>query len=288
LTPTITPTPTITLTPSLTPTFNVVAITPASGPASGNTAVLVTGAYFQDGATLAIGGIPANGVQFLSSQQIAAYTPELQPGTLSGVSVINPDLVEATLTNGWLADFLDVPQSDPFHSYLEKIVRHGISSGCGGGNYCPSSPVRRDQMAVFLLKAEHGSTYQPPACTGIFADVYCPSQFADWIEELYAEGITGGCYPRPLLYCPSNPVIRAHMAVFLLRTQHGSTYQPPACTGIFADVPCGYSPFADWVEQLYNEGITSGCQASPLLYCPDSAVSRGQMAVFLVRTFVLP
>ena len=39
----------------------------------------------------------------------------------------------------------------------------GITGGCGGGDFCPQNPVRRDQMAVFLLKAEHGSSYVPPA-----------------------------------------------------------------------------------------------------------------------------
>ncbi|MGM3932435.1 hypothetical protein NA612_23245, partial [Salmonella sp. NW378] len=71
-------------------------------------------------------------------------------------------------------------------------------------------------MAVFLLVAEHGTGYVPPACSGIFTDVVCPSPFADWIEQLYNEGITGGCSTNPLLYCPSNPVSRAGMAVFLL------------------------------------------------------------------------
>jgi hypothetical protein len=41
------------------------------------------------------------------------------------------------------------------------------------------------------------------------------------------------------------------------------------------------------VEQLYTEGITGGCQVSPLLYCPTSAVNRGQMATFLSKTFSL-
>ena len=48
-------------------------------------------------------------------------------------------------------------------------------------------------MAVFLLKIEHGSSYVPPACVALFADVECPSLFADWIEQLFAEGITAGC-----------------------------------------------------------------------------------------------
>ena len=48
-------------------------------------------------------------------------------------------------------------------------------------------------MAVFLLKIEHGRTYVPPASTPLFADVSCASLFADWIEQLFAEGITAGC-----------------------------------------------------------------------------------------------
>jgi hypothetical protein len=76
------------------------------------------------------------------------------------------------------------------------------------------------------------------------------------------------------------------MAVFLLKTEHGSAYVPPACTGVFQDVPCP-GPFTDWVEQLYAEQITGGCQVSPLLYCPTSPVNRGQMATFLSKTFAL-
>ena len=49
-------------------------------------------------------------------------------------------------------------------------------------------------MAVFLLRAGHGSGYVPPPATGtIFADVAVTDFAADWIEQLYAEGITGGC-----------------------------------------------------------------------------------------------
>jgi hypothetical protein len=139
-------------------------------------------------------------------------------------------------------------------------------------------------MAVFILKAEHGSTYAPPPCAGVFADVACPGDFAvDWIERLYAEGITGGCGGND--YCPTNPVTRAQMAVFLLKGQHGSAYVPPGCTGLFADVPCPAGFAVNWIEQLSNEGITGGCGGGD--YCPDASVTRGQMAVFLTKTFGL-
>ncbi|MFY9550633.1 MAG: right-handed parallel beta-helix repeat-containing protein [Thermoanaerobaculia bacterium] len=183
-----------------------------------------------------------------------------------------------------LVDFLDVPPADPFHSFVVTVARHGITAGCGGGNYCRNASVTRAQMAVFLLKAEHGSGYIPPPCTGIFADVTCPSTFANWIERLYAEGITGGCGGGN--YCPANAVTRQQMAPFLLKTEHGSGYTPPVCTGVFGDVTCP-SLFADWIERLYAEGVTGGCQASPLLYCPTNPNTRGQMAVFLVKTFGL-
>ena len=179
-------------------------------------------------------------------------------------------------------DFLDVPPSDPFHDYVIKIARNGITAGCGGGDYCRNAAVTRAQMAVFLLKAEHGSTYVPPTCMGVFPDVTCPSTFANWIEELAAEGITGGCGGGN--YCPANPVTRAQMAVFLLKTKHGPSFTPPMCTGVFLDVTCP-STFANWIEELAAEGITGGCGGGN--YCPTNPNTRGQMAVFLSKTFNL-
>jgi choice-of-anchor B domain-containing protein len=46
--------------------------------------------------------------------------------------------------------YLDVPASSPFCGYIEELTRRGVVSGCGGGNYCPVSPVSREQMSVFL------------------------------------------------------------------------------------------------------------------------------------------
>ena len=49
--------------------------------------------------------------------------------------------------------FNDVPASSPFCPFIEDLARRGITGGCGGGNYCPGSPVSRAQMAVFIFKA---------------------------------------------------------------------------------------------------------------------------------------
>jgi hypothetical protein len=46
--------------------------------------------------------------------------------------------------------FDDVPASSPFCRWVEELVRRGVVSGCGGGNYCPTAAVTREQMSVFL------------------------------------------------------------------------------------------------------------------------------------------
>ena len=263
----------------------ILSMTPLSGPASGGSPVVVAGAGFQAGLSARIGGVSMIGPN-VTANQITATTPILLPGTLNDVLVINPDFGHATLPRAFVADFLDVPSSNSFHDDVVAIFRNGITAGCGGGNYCGTAPVSRAQMAVFLLKAEHGADFVPPSCTGLFDDVACPGGFAvDWIEQLSVEGITGGCGGAN--FCPTNPVRRDQMAVFLLKASEGSSYVPPTATGtVFTDVPA--SAFAaDWIEDLYSRNVTGGCLTNPLRYCPGNTNNRQQMAVFITKTFGL-
>ena len=185
--------------------------------------------------------------------------------------------------------FEDVPVTYWAWNFVERLYQADITGGCVSfpRQYCPESTVTRAQMAVFLLRGIHGSSYTPPPVgigTG-FGDVPTSYWAAAWIKQLAAEGITGGCGFGN--YCPEAPVTRAQMAVFLLRSKHGSTYTPPpvgSSTG-FTDVPSTYWAAA-WIKQLVAEGITSGCGTDT--YCPESPVTRAQMAVFLVKTFSLP
>jgi hypothetical protein len=260
------------------------SVTPNRGPASGGTQTTLKGQLFQPLAVERFGGTVTTNTGFVDSQTITAVTPQMPAGTLLDVSVTNPDNSVAIMQKAFMVEFNDVPESSPLYAFIMSLAGDGVTAGCGGGNYCPSNDVTRAQMAVFLLKAKYGPWWLPPPATGtVFLDVPSGSFAAAWIEELHAEGITGGCGGGD--YCPGDPVRRDQMAVFLLKTQRGSGYIPPACTGIFGDVPCP-SPFANWIEQLFHEGITGGCGGGD--YCPASDVTRGQMAVFLVKTFQLP
>jgi CSLREA domain-containing protein len=125
--------------------------------------------------------------------------------------------------------------------------------------------------------------YEFGATIPTFSDVVNTYWAWNFIERLYAAGITGGCGSNPLIYCPEATVTRAQMAVFLERGIHGTSYNPPAVGGStgFGDVPVNYWAGA-WIKQLAAEGITGGCGGGN--YCPEAAVTRAQMAVFLLRS----
>jgi hypothetical protein len=61
---------------------------------------------------------------------------------------------------------------------------------------------------------------------------------------------------------------------------------PAPATATFNDVPPSHL-FFPFIEALAAAGITGGCSVSPPLYCPDSPLTRGQMAVFLSRALGL-
>jgi glucose/arabinose dehydrogenase len=219
--------------------------------------------------------ITAADIQSAGAASVTVFTP-IPGGGTSGAGTLN---VNPT--------FLDVPTSFFAYSYVQAIYNAGVTAGCAPRLYCPDASATRAQMAVFLLKADQGAGYNPPPCTGtVFADVPCQGGIFDpWIEDLASRGITGGCGGGD--YCPAAPVSRAQMSVFLLKTDQGSAYAPPPCTGtVFADVPCQGGIFDPWIEDLAARGITGGCGGGN--YCPDSAVTRAQMAVFLTKTFNLP
>ncbi|MBI5297812.1 MAG: S-layer homology domain-containing protein [Chloroflexi bacterium] len=182
--------------------------------------------------------------------------------------------------------FADVPSTYWAWRHIERLYSAGITGGCSATplNYCPETPVTRAQMAVFLLVAKHGAGYTPPPASGLFSDVPVVGYgYAAWIEQMANEAITGGCGGGN--FCPNAPVTREQMAVFLLVAKHGTGYNPPAAVGLFSDVPAN-NGFARWIEQLAAEGITGGCGGGK--FCPQTPVTRAQMAVFLVAAFNLP
>ena len=99
------------------------------------------------------------------------------------------------------------------HSLIDHIMwltNEGISTGCGGGMYCPNASVSRAQMAAFLARALD----LPATNEDLFTDDDGhPLEVS--INRVAQAGIATGCATDR--YCPNAPVTRAQMASFLDR-----------------------------------------------------------------------
>ena len=184
--------------------------------------------------------------------------------------------------------FSDVPADHAFYGHIEFLAQAEITTGCAPDRYCPEAPVTRRQVAAFLERTMRASNWTPATQSSSFTDVLGGSTFAGHVEALRTDGITLGC--TGTTFCPEAPVTRAQMAVFVLRARCGATYQPaPPVSQTFTDVGLDH-PFVAFIQKMYSEGITGGCETSPLNYCPAAPVTRGEMATFIERAypFVVP
>jgi hypothetical protein len=112
--------------------------------------------------------------------------------------------------------------------------------------------------------------------------------FYSFIETLLHSGVTAGCTTTD--YCPEMTASRQQMAKFIcaaIETKTPGSCTTASCTEKFADVPAS-NIFCSHIEGVYNAGVVSGCQATPLMYCPSINVTRAQMAKFIINAFGFP
>jgi hypothetical protein len=135
-------------------------------------------------------------------------------------------------------------------------------------------------VAVLLTAIGVAVADLPPGGTFLDDDL---SVHEGSIEAIAAAGITLGCNPPAnTKFCPKDSVTRAQMAAFLVRALD----LPIAPSAGFSDVE---GIFGDDINRLAAAGITVGCNPpANTAFCPNKAVTREQMAAFLVRALDLP
>lgn len=121
------------------------------------------------------------------------------------------------------------------------------------------------------------NAYFPWLTVPQFSDVGSTNPFFSHVNVLKLWAITDGCQPGR--YCPGAPVSRGQMAVFVIRSILGDSFPFPS-QPYFTDVPATH-PFFRYIQKLRELNITSGCSSTA--YCPDRNVTRGEMAVFVIR-----
>lgn len=167
------------------------------------------------------------------------------------------------------------PAIDALRDHYEGIFD---GTGCADGDgLCPSEPLERWEMAVWLVRVLDGK--EPAhAGTAAFDDVDEGIWWAAHTGRLAELAVTRGCDSDPPRYCPNDHVTRGQMATFLVRAFD----LPPGPAAGFADV-AATNVHAPDIDALAEAGITAGCDTRPARYCPRKAVTRAQMATFLAR-----
>ncbi len=123
----------------------------------------------------------------------------------------------------------------------------------------------------------------PPATASDFTDV-AGNSHETAIRALADSGVLDGTECGTGRFCPDEPIKRWIMAVWLVRVLGEDITADGGSRFADVDPSAWWSTFA---EQLAVRNVTAGCKTGPLRYCPQDAVTRGQMATFLVRAFGL-
>ena len=245
------------------------------------------------------------------------YTGGVAELTLAPVGVAGTQMV--VLPSGYEYSFLVLDARlnsaiDPIPESFEGVSAHYIeqwckadpsapATACGGLSSrpysYPPSPDSIDHVtgvggeAVFDLDQgeqllAHGTKLKVLAETAeglsielIGFDDIAASVFSNDIIWLAESRITKGCDDTS--FCPMNLVTRGQMAAFLTR---GLGYADVGDGDLFIDDD--ESVFEADIDKLATAGVTKGCNP-PVndQFCPDSNVTREQMAAFLVRALGL-
>ncbi|HEY2017706.1 MAG TPA: S-layer homology domain-containing protein [Bryobacteraceae bacterium] len=165
------------------------------------------------------GGIPVSTFGDLGPAGASIVNPFLAP---------NPALGIAGVTNAQLM------------RYIEVMVRRGYTKGCSSTGdpvfgYCPNAPVKRAEMAVFLIRAKLNNVF-PTTLSGVplnepYGDNFGaapPAYFTDvtptdplygsyylYIQKLRELGITSGT--TATTFSPGNNVTRKEIATFAVK-----------------------------------------------------------------------
>jgi len=162
---------------------------------------------------------------------------------------------------------------------LAGLLPKAIVGGYDPTHYAPSTPVTRDQMAVFIVRATGLPTAAP---SGKFTDVPPGFWASPQIEGMVTAGLVGGY--GDLLYHPEYVVRRDQMAMFIARGMLLSTSIPSGPpTPTFVDVPISDIAYNS-VEYCKTNHVVGGYD--PTHYAPAVEVTRDQMAVFIYRAFL--
>ena len=248
-----------------TPASDTITITPSQvgtllshRPAVNDTGTSTPNGVIEENETVAlIGNLQNTGGSTAAS--VTATLSATDPITISDGSAAYPDILPGGSQNCTNCYSLNAPAANrPMTHWDFNVLETSTCTACTQSKY------------NFIYHVGNSFDDVPPSVI-----------FYPFIETVLHSGVTSGC--SVTMYCPLNTVQRQQMAKFICSAMNAvSANSCPAasCSGTFTDVPTS-NMFCSYIEALYTIGIVSGCQTSPLQYCPASTTQRGQMAKFI-------
>ena len=178
-------------------------------------------------------------------------------------------------------DFNDVGTSNPAFAYIEATYKAGITTGCGNGDYCPSTPVTRSQMASFITRGLLTDNFSYPF-KPYFIDVPSTYILFKYVQRFKLDSLT----TASVYFYPDTNVPEKEMAAYLTRARQlrlglNPENFPFTAEPWFTDVP-STDPYFKYVQYIKDHNITT---ATVTLNAGNN-VARDEMAAYMARVFL--
>jgi hypothetical protein len=224
--------------------------------------------------------------RLLAASLAGAMLLALLPAGAATADVITIDDVESCWGTEGLFEFDD--DLGFWGDHIECMAAYGITQGFPDGTFRAGAAINRQQMALFIARlaaqALDGDLEIPTSTEDAFDDIAAINppearHAINWLAEL---GITTGVTADR--YAPGGLVTRQQMASFIARAHVALGVDLPAASApeVFGDIALIADVHRDNVLVLHAAGVVQGEAGG--VYNPGRAVTRGQMAGFVVRS----
>ena len=174
---------------------------------------------------------------------------------------------------------------------VNAIAQAGITRGCAPRRFCPDRPATRAQTAAMIYRSVAHQTGVGAPYAGRVALTDVPAGAAWWNAAQWAASTAVMPATPDGEFDPAGAVTRADAAIALAAalehlglTSVDLSAEPQH---LFADAQSLPDTTVNAIEALHRLGITLGCTAEPLRFCPDQPINRAQIATMLARTIAL-
>ncbi len=178
--------------------------------------------------------------------------------------------------------FADVDPNSFAYEDIRCLVELGITNP-SSNRYRPKEEVTREEMAAFMARTYRAVTGADAEIVETrFTDIPDGSFAVDDIARIYGLKITTGT--TTTTYSPKDPVLRSHMALFLVRLYKAIRgFEPPVVSTDFTDIGRRSPEQRKAIAQIYGLEVTTG--TTPTTFAPRAGVTREQMGSFVARLY---